>query len=590
MSRPPRSPWIWLLVAVLCAGTAPATVTRSLPADSSVVAPAPPAAGSATSFMMGSLLLEQGDIQAALSYLAYAHAHDPDTPLVTRTYVEALLRAGDLESALPLARDLAARPGALFGDHQQLLRLELATGRLDAAAATLARIGSAWPDSAQVDLWRGELAARRGDIADAVDAFARFAQRRPDRKGLAVESLARLAVSLPGAPARRCWEKARELAPDDDALLMRMLEDLVRRRRVNAALALAQESDAAGRPRLSDGSWQGLAGMLAARAQAADSVLTRYLPRLRAGRLPPDACALVVRLLADREEWERAVAAGRTALAHWPEDPDLLELQARLLATRDRLDEAVASARRLAQARPRDLAAQTLLLSLLNELHPDVLGQLDAPPDSAARAEILPVARHAASLVDDGTEPRSVMLVAATLQGLGEHRASIPFYRRAARDSALARDAVLNIAVALEKTDRLDAAVSLLDSLEKARPDDPVVANALGYLLADHDRDLDRAERLIRRALAAEPDNPAYLDSLGWVLFRRGDWQGAFDRLVEAVNRRPDDPVILEHLARTLWEQGARERARAVLEQAIAAGGDRARLERLRRRWTDGER
>ena len=60
--------------------------------------------------------------------------------------------------------------------------------------------------------------------------------------------------------------------------------------------------------------------------------------------------------------------------------------------------------------------------------------------------------------------------------------------------------------------------------MHRDRPLDAGITNALGYTLADHKRELPRAEQLIREALSAQPDNPALLDSLGWVLYRRGQF------------------------------------------------------------------
>ena len=55
--------------------------------------------------------------------------------------------------------------------------------------------------------------------------------------------------------------------------------------------------------------------------------------------------------------------------------------------------------------------------------------------------------------------------------------------------------------------------------------------NNLGYLWADENKRLGRAEKMIREAVAAEPDNAAYRDSLGWVLFRLGKYPQAVAEL-----------------------------------------------------------
>ena len=105
-----------------------------------------------------------------------------------------------------------------------------------------------------------------------------------------------------------------------------------------------------------------------------------------------------------------------------------------------------------------------------------------------------------------------------------------------------------------------------------------MVANSLGYFLAERGEDLDRAEELVRIALAAEPENGAYLDSLGWVLYKKGNFQGAFDQLVKAANAIPDDGTILEHLGLTLKALGQKGEALRVLRRAVSVGADAEEL------------
>jgi Flp pilus assembly protein TadD len=79
-------------------------------------------------------------------------------------------------------------------------------------------------------------------------------------------------------------------------------------------------------------------------------------------------------------------------------------------------------------------------------------------------------------------------------------------------------------------------------------PDHAAAMNFIGYLLAERGKDLDEAERLVRRALELRPDTGSFLDSLGWILFQRGDYPRAVEVLEKAVALEPEEPVILEHL------------------------------------------
>ncbi len=589
----PKPTLVSLLVAgcLVGAGAAGGMVVKNMPPDSTSARAGTPVAGTATSYMLGALLLEQGEIGEALPYLAYAHRNAPGSLLIGRTYRDALGRAGYLDEALEVSEGIVTLPGAGFDDWGQLVRLQVRRGHLERARGALATMAESYPDSTVVLLWQGDLLARQGDPSAAADAYRAFATREPQRASLAAGALARLAASVPAdALARRFWDQALALSPQDTGLHLRMLQDLVERGDDTEALARAADLDSLGTVSLPEGSWLGMAGMLLARAGRTGGLEPLLRRRLDAGRLPADACELLARLLLQREAWDEAQDVLARAVALWPDTPSLLRLQAQVLITRDDLPAAERAARRAAALAPRDIETQTLLLSILNRKHEEIFRLQGAVPDSGARDELLPVARRAAALADSTTDPHTAMLLGATLQALGEHVACLPLYRLAARDSSLRRDARLNISDALEQAGRVDEALQTLEEILARHPDDPTVLNSLGYMLADHGRDLARAERLIRRALAAEPDNPAYLDSLGWVLYRRDDLAGAFDHLVEAINGAPDDPVILEHMARVLWDRGQRERALEILDRALATGGDPATLNPLRRRWERSER
>jgi tetratricopeptide (TPR) repeat protein len=128
-------------------------------------------------------------------------------------------------------------------------------------------------------------------------------------------------------------------------------------------------------------------------------------------------------------------------------------------------------------------------------------------------------------------------------------------------------------AIILEQTGHVTDSVQALQRLLAVRPDDPTLMNALGYTLADHGRELARAESLIRRALAKMPDNPAVLDSLGWVRFRRGDAVGALPPLERAYDIS-HDAQIAAHWGQALWVAGRQEAARKVWAEALARSPD----------------
>lgn len=149
-----------------------------------------------------------------------------------------------------------------------------------------------------------------------------------------------------------------------------------------------------------------------------------------------------------------------------------------------------------------------------------------------------------------------------------------------------------------ERHGHVDQSLAELRTVLAENPDDPRVLNFIGYLLADHSRDLDAAEQMVRRALELKPDSGAYLDSLGWVYFRRGDFAGALQILQQAAALEPDEPVIADHLGDAyrgmdLKAQAARwyRYALEALQRAddpLDARGLRSRLERKLKALSNG--
>lgn len=155
-------------------------------------------------------------------------------------------------------------------------------------------------------------------------------------------------------------------------------------------------------------------------------------------------------------------------------------------------------------------------------------------------------------------------------------------------DDVLARfpghpDVLYQKAILLEKAGRTDAAIAQLEALYRERPQDGAICNGLGFILADHKRELSRAERLINSALKSEPDNPAILDSLGWLQYRRGMLQAALP-LLERAFRLDQDGDIGAHWGEVLWALGDRAKARQTWNRALMVDPDNALVKAAQQR------
>lgn len=71
--------------------------------------------------------------------------------------------------------------------------------------------------------------------------------------------------------------------------------------------------------------------------------------------------------------------------------------------------------------------------------------------------------------------------------------------------------------------------------------------NGLGYVLADSEKDLQKAVVYCKRALEKEPKNPAYLDSLAWACFKAGSLKEANAYIKKARKEMAGNETINRH-------------------------------------------
>lgn len=66
--------------------------------------------------------------------------------------------------------------------------------------------------------------------------------------------------------------------------------------------------------------------------------------------------------------------------------------------------------------------------------------------------------------------------------------------------------------------------------------DNHVYQNFLGYMLIDHDMDVERGMELVRKALVHQPKSPFYLDSLAWGYYKLGDCKNAYNYMKQVID------------------------------------------------------
>lgn len=137
--------------------------------------------------------------------------------------------------------------------------------------------------------------------------------------------------------------------------------------------------------------------------------------------------------------------------------------------------------------------------------------------------------------------------------------------------------------IAYERDNQWPKAEADFEYALQLAPDQPNVLNYLGYAWVERGHQMDRARRMIERAVEQRPNDGAFVDSLGWVQLRQGDTEGALKNLERAVELQPEDPVINAHLGDALDAVGRRREAEFQWRRALNLNpepADQARIER----------
>lgn len=506
-------------------------------------------------YTLARLLDERGDVPGAITEYSRALSLDPNSPQIPLHLSDLTARQGDAARSLEFAdRALAAEPGnaraqwlrgsALFnlGRSEEALAAMVEATRADSQrvdyALSLARVAEQLDrlevvrdayrrvvdlDEEDAEAWF-QLAAAEARLAhfeQADSALARSIQLNASRPGLFFlqgwiqESLGAAAAAI------ELYRSHLRIHATDQVTRRRLVNLLVSGRRYSEAY---RESQIVSRSREGDIDSQFIEADLALFAgQVAEG--RAILDRLR--RAHPEDVEVQGRIVTVLARHQRAGDAAELAEAWATRHPGRFEgamLAGRADALAEKIPSALAHARRAVALAPESLQTHVLL------------ARIDQGAKRWAEAESIWV---------------NVLKV-------------FPENGRAALDLAYCR----------EQMGDLDGAEQAVRDLLRREPENPSALNSLGYLFADHNRNLEEAERLIRRALEHDPGNGAYLDSMGWVYYRLGRFTEARRELERAVVLTGGDVVVHEHLGDVYKELRLNDLAREQYRLSLA--GDRA--------------
>jgi tetratricopeptide (TPR) repeat protein len=459
-----------------------------------------------------------------------------------------MLQSGQADRAIQEFETLWKKAPADRIRRTELVGAYLAENRIPAAERVLKEALRSNPSDTEAVFQNGIIALSRGDQMAALAAFNQTLSRLPD-SGQVHYLLAKVHHEL-GATAsyQRELDQALRLNPD---LLPARIELCARLLAAGSASGALQVMDATpssqrnSLPVIVQRNWALLAaGKTAEMRQQLDLTLIRART--------PDLLVQDAILKFGQREYRAAQRSLEEALGSRPDDLPALMLLVSIYNVQGNANQAFAVVQGYAARSPKAPAPCYLMAEML-----------------LARGRI-EEARTA--LEESWGLGRRYVPAALTLANLEVQQGRLDAARKVLEDVIATRpsntEALLMLGALEEKQQRYPEAAKRYRSVVETDSTNVQALNNLAYVLAEKLNHVDEALQFADRAEELSPHSGLVKDTVGWVLYRKGLYAAAVERLKQAVALEAT-PIRQLHLAMSYHRVGEQQKSRELLQAVL---------------------
>lgn len=161
------------------------------------------------------------------------------------------------------------------------------------------------------------------------------------------------------------------------------------------------------------------------------------------------------------------------------------------------------------------------------------------------------------------------VIKAGYYEGIGQYKEAMETMMVVQDEKSFSTQHKYYLANLYEKEKKFAESTALVMTILENEPKNAHAWNFLGYSLVVRGEEMDKAYEYIQKALMISPDDGYIRDSLGWYYFKKGQISKALTELQLALKKVPDDIEILKHLAIVHKELKDYKRARNFYESAL---------------------
>lgn len=518
-----------------------------------------PAASAMFHFMRSRLLAEDSDPQAAVEELRKAIEYDPHSTYLRLSLARLLLQIGDDQSALEAAEAALLRNPDQLEVHLLLGGINFRDRNYRAAAEYFSKVVELEPSHENAYLHLAVAYGRLGELDNALQTIQALLRNNPDSPAGQL-TLGRLYREL-------------DMPAESEA--------------VYRQLFTSQPGLVAGYLEL---------GALLEQQQRLDEALELYRYGLEKNGRNLLLRRRLIRLLVQTEQLDQALKELRVVVQLNPDDRESQRKIGLILLEQGAWAEAEAVFSGLLESEP--TADQTwFYYATALERQRQWQAALEAISRISPESQLYPDALYHQSFIHyqlgDNQQAMDLMRkrlehspqrvdiydFLATLQELA---ADLPA-ARATLEEGVTRfpdnaDIRYHLGLILEKSGERESAMATMEDVLLRDPEHAEALNFVAYNLAEQGKDLDRALRLVKQALARSSAGHI-LDTLGWIHYQAGRYAEARIALEQAAAEISTDPVIWQHLGDTYRALGLKADAVQAYRQALEYDPDNLMLQ-----------
>jgi len=500
-------------------------------------------------YTLGMMYALDGDFIPATEAFQKALEADPQSPEIATELMATLTEAGNINRALAIGEEMAKHAPESLDLNMLLGGLYVNAGQFANAITCFRRVISIDPTNTLAHLYLGMAYSELKDFPRALESFERVLAREPNHllalywRGRVLMQMGRLEEAV------AVFKKILTLKPDHDAALIELVLIYERQNKPTAAIDVMTEF-LAKYPRKTQVRMK-LGELLLREKRYADAE-REFLRVLRASPDNREVRLTLGLLYLESGNADQAIEAFSYLRRAYPEDHRFLYLEA---AAYEGKKDFMTAIRRLEDIPvTSDLfgSARIRIASLLKQE-----GRTSEAVETIRRAlaqkKEAGLYIYLSSLQEEGKD------IAGAIDTLKQGIASLPGKE----------DLHYALGVLYEKQKNHEAAIEQMERVLQINPANADALNFIGYSYADRGIHLDKAEKLLRRAMELKPDSGYIVDSVGWLYFKQKNYPAALEYLGRALDLLPDDPAINEHMGDVLAAMHRFSEALTYYEKAL---------------------